>query len=113
MRFILTGGQRNDSTQADALLADCQTEFVITDKGYDFTNVCESIEARGAIPVIPERRNRKQPTWFDGALFKERHGIECCINKLKHFRRICVRYDKLAVRYLPFVHFVATLLWLR
>jgi transposase len=113
LRFILTGGQRNDSTQVEALLADFTSEFVIADKGYDFVNVRACIEAHGAIPVIPERKNRKQPTWYDKALYKERHAIECLINKLKQFRRLFARFDKLAPRYLAFLHLVATLIWLR
>ncbi len=113
LEFILTGGERHDSTQADALLRARQTDFVIADKGYDFENVRESIEGCGAIPVIPERRNRKQPKWWDGTLFKERHGVECLINKLKHYRRVFARFDKLRTRYLAFVHVVATLIWLR
>jgi transposase len=111
--FILTGGERHDSTQAEALLAERQTDFVIADKGYDFPKVRECIEAHGAIPVIPERRNRKQPQWWDGTLFKERHGVECFINKLKHYRRVFARYEKLETRYLAFVYIVATLIWLR
>jgi transposase len=113
LRFILTGGQRNDSTQVAALLAGFTSDFVIADKGYDFVNVREWIEAHGAIPVIPERKNRKQPTWYDRALYKERHAIECLVNKLKQFRRIFARFDKLASRYLSLLHLVATLIWLR
>jgi transposase len=111
--FILTGGERHDSTPAAGLLAQRETDFVIADKGYDFEPVRELIEAQGAIPVIPERRNRKHPKWWDGTLFKERAGVECLINKLKQYRRVFARYDKLAARYLAFVYFVATLIWLR
>src|SRR4029453_11285597 len=111
--FILTGGERHDSTPAAGLLAQRETDFVIADKGYDFEPVRELIEAQGAIPVIPERRNRKNPKWWDGTLFKERAGVECLINKLNQYRRVFARYDKLAARYLAFVYFVATLIWLR
>ncbi len=50
---------------------------------------------------------------YDTWLYRERHLIECCINKLKHFRRIFSRFDKLDRSYLGFVHFVCALLWLR
>ncbi len=47
--------------------------------------------------------------WLD----RERHLVECCINKLKHFRRIFSRFDKLDRSFLGFVHFVCALVWLR
>ena len=50
---------------------------------------------------------------YDRWLYRERHLIECCINKLKHFRRIFSRFDKLDRSYLGFVHFVCALMWLR
>ena len=46
-------------------------------------------------------------------LYKERHLVECFINKMKHYRSIFSRYDKLAKTYLRFLHFVSTLIWLR
>jgi transposase len=113
--FVLTGGQRHDSSQADTLLArqPADFDFVIADKGYDFVHVREQIEQQGAIPVIPERRNRLQPNWYDRHLYQERHVIECFVNKIKHYRHIFARFDKLVTRYLSFLYFVSTLIWLR
>jgi transposase len=113
LNFILTGGQRHDSSQAPALLGAQPSDFVIADKGYDFVAIRAQIEALGAIPVIPERSNRKSPLWYDRSLYKERHVIECFINKLKQYRHIFSRFDKLASRYLGFLYFVSTLIWLR
>ncbi len=50
---------------------------------------------------------------FDAVLYKERHAVECFVNKIKHFRHIFSRFDKLATRYLGFLLFVGTLIWLR
>jgi transposase len=70
------------------------------------------IEA-GAEPVIPPHLSSKQPRPYDTWLYRERHLVECFINKIKHFRRIFSRFDKLASRYLSFLHFVSMLIWLR
>ncbi len=86
---------------------------MIGDKSYDADPFIELIEAQGAIAVIPPRRNRTEPRWYDAALYKERHAVECFVNKIKHFRHIFSRFDKLATRYLSFLFFVATLIWLR
>jgi transposase len=111
--FILTAGQVNDITQGPALLQGHRADYVIADKGYDADAFIALIEQMEAIPVIPARKNRKEPRFYDLHLYKERHLVECCINKLKWYRRIFSRYDKLASRFMSFLSFVAALIWLR
>ncbi len=111
--FVLTGGQVNDITQGPVLVSGRESDYVITDKSYDAEDFIELIEAQGAIAVIPPRRNRKALRWYDPALYKERHAVECFVNKIKQFRHIFSRFDKLARQYLGFLHFVAALIWLR
>ncbi len=110
---MLTGGQAHDITQGPALVSGRESDYVIGDKSYDADPLIELIEAQHAIPVIPPRRCRKELRWYDAALYKERHAVECFVNKIKHFRHIFSRFDKLATRYLSFLYFVATLIWLR
>lgn len=111
--FILTGGQAHDVTQAPALLTGQRGDYVIADKSYDSAALIAQIEAQAAIPVIPARKNRKIARGYDRNLYKERHAVECFVNKIKHFRHIFSRFDKLANRYLSFLHFVSALIWLR
>ncbi|MBI2857232.1 MAG: transposase [Chloroflexi bacterium] len=86
---------------------------MIWDKGYDAEAFVARIHERGAEAVIPPRSNRKTPRGYDAHLYKERHLIECLFNKMKYYRRVFSRFDKLAISYLGFVHFVATLILLR
>lgn len=111
--FILTAGQRHDVTQAPALLEGRQADYVIADTSYDADDLLALILSQGAIPVIPARKNRTQIRDFDVHLYKERHLVECFINKLKWYRRIFVRYEKLDSRYLSFLFLVSALIWLR
>ena len=113
LHFLLTGGQRHDLSQAKALLTDFDSEYVIADKGYDSDDLLEFIVQRGATAVIPPRANRTTSREYDKHLYKERHVVECCINKLKQYRRIFSRFEKLAARYLGFLKLAATLIWLR
>ena len=113
LRFKLTAGQHNDITQAETLVEGFDSDYVIADKGYDADHFRQLIIAMGAIPVIPPRSNRKNLYDYDDHLYKERHLVECFINKIKHFRRIFSRFDKLATRYLGFLSLVASLIWLR
>ena len=113
LRFILTGGERQEITQAEALLEGFEFEAVIADKGYDADPLRQTIADREAEVVIPPRSNRTVLYEYDEHLYRERHLAECAFNKLKWFRRIATRYEKLAQRYLAFLHLASTLLWLR
>jgi transposase len=113
LTFLLTPGQQHDITQAPALLGDSESDYVIADMSYDAQDFRDLVEFKGAIAVIPSRKNRKQPFDYDAHLYKERHLVECFINKIKHYRRIFSRFDKLDARYLGFLSFAATLIWLR
>lgn len=86
---------------------------MIADKGYDSDELIAIIVARDSIAVIPPRVNRTESRDYDKELYKERHLVECCINKLKQYRRIFSRFEKLAACYLAFLKSDATLIWLR
>jgi len=88
-------------------------EHVLADKGYDSDEIVAAIEAMNAKPVVPPRSHRKTKRPYDKHLYKERSAIECMFGKLKQFRRIATRYDKLATSYLSFVYVGAIWLWLR
>ena len=100
-------------TQAQALIDGLDGGHVIADRAYDSTPLLELISRTGAVPVIPPRSNRKSPRSYDSHLYRERHLVECLIGKIKHFRRVFSRFDKLANRYLGFLHLVGALIWIR
>ncbi len=112
LRFVVSGGQVNDCTQADRLLEGVQTGHVIADKGYDSDGVLQKIEELGAAAVIPPRSNRKVQRGYDKELYKERNLIERTFNKLKRFRRLATRYDRKALYFSSFLYLAASLLWL-
>jgi transposase len=112
LRFTLTGGERNDITQAEALLEGLDDEHMIADKGDDADTLVEFILEHQAEPVITPRQRRKQAR-DDDWCYRKRHLIECFINKLKHFRHVFSRFDKLADRFQGLLHFVGVLIWLR
>jgi transposase len=86
---------------------------VLADKGYDANDFISKVEAQNSVVVIPSKSNRKQQRTLDEHLYKERHLIENQIGKLKHFRRVFSRFDKLAKNYLSFIYFASTIIWLR
>jgi len=113
LRFALTGGQRHDITQAYALLESFDFERLIADRGYSAEHFITYLLARGIEPVIPPHQRAKILRDYDTWLYRERHLVECFINKLKHFRRLFSRFEKLDRSFLGFLYFVGTLIWLR
>jgi transposase len=113
LRFILTDGERNDITQAESLVEDFAAHHVIADKGYDARAFVLTLKERNSAVVIPSRVNRKEQREIDTHLYKERHLIENQIGKLKQFRRVFSRFDKLAKNCLSFIYVVSTVIWLR
>ncbi|MBK1649176.1 IS5 family transposase [Rhabdochromatium marinum] len=103
--FYLTGGQASDLVGADHLLVDLEVEALLADKAYDAAErVLDVLEACGAIAVIPPKRNRLVQRAYDKELYKARHLIENFFSKIKQFRAIATRYDKLSRNFLAGVH---------
>lgn len=113
LRLGLTGGQAHDMTQASDLLAGLATASVIANRGYAAQALVDQIVDSGAEAVIPPHPRAKTKRDYDRWLYRERHLVECFINKIKHFRRVFSRFDKLAHRYAGFLYLVSTMIWLR
>ena len=107
---MLTPGQDHDLAGAEPLLENANPDAVIGDKAYDADVLIDKLRDRGATPVIPPKANRKEMRECDFALYCERNLIERFFNKIKHFRGIATRYDKLARNYLAAVQLVATII---
>jgi transposase len=113
MKFILTGGEQADCLQALPLLDGETASAVLADKGYDADYIVEKIIAMEADAVIPPKSNRKESRGYDDFLYKERNVIERMFGKMKHFRGIATRYNKLAISFIAFLQLAAILLWLK
>jgi transposase len=108
--FLLTGGQVADCIAADVLLDHiASAEILHGDKGYDSDAVRRKIESKGAAPNIPPKVNRRWKNCFSPYLYRNRNAIERMFGRLKDFRRIATRYDRLAQNFLAAVCLAATL----
>jgi len=86
---------------------------LIADRAYDADQLRKELRKADVVPVIPGRRNRKQPIRYDKRRYKERWRIEATFSRLKDFRRVATRYDKLARTFLDAVTLAAiTAFWL-
>ncbi|MCD6007850.1 IS5 family transposase [Halomonas sp. IOP_31] len=112
--FRLTGGNVNDSTEAPCLIAQLPSgEAIVADKGYDSERIREQIEDQGARPVIPRKRNSiKGNADLNKGLYRYRHLVENAFARLKHYRAVAFRYDKLKRNYESMVAMACGFLWL-
>jgi IS5 family transposase len=110
--ILPTGGEVHDCVVAEQLIEETKAadEF-LGDKAYDSTELREQLEERGTTAVIPNRSNRKRPFRFNKKSYKRRQRIENAICRFKGFRRITIRYDKLAQNFLARVCLVAAVVW--
>ena len=111
IRFILTGGQVHDATQAIPLITGVKATHVIGDKGYDSNQILGFIQQQEAMAVIPPRSNRTIPREYDRELYKQRNLIERAFNKLKHWRRIAIRYDWRSIYFMAVLHLASAITW--
>jgi transposase len=109
---LLTGGEAHDCPVAERLIRRVKpSKHMLGDKAYDSTELRNELHRRGTKPVIPNRSNRKQPFSSNRRLYKLRWCVENAFSRLKDFRRIATRYDKLARNYLASVCLAAALVW--
>ncbi len=111
-RVDLRVGEQGHLTCAEPLLETVDPRALLGDKAFDADPFIDSLARRGITPVIPPKANRKAPRSCDFALYCERNLIERFFNKLKHFRAIATRYDKLATNFLAAVQLACAMILL-
>lgn len=110
--IILSPGNHADITKAPALLDRCPAPArLLADKGYDPGSLRSRLAASKTEAVIPATRSRKTPIPHDAVAYRERNKIERAFGRLKDWRRIATRYDKLALNFISAVQIAAIILW--
>lgn len=112
--FEITGGEVHDCKIAPVFIEKLpDAAFTIADKGYDSEEVREVIRKKSSVPVIPRKSNSKTGNAdMDWCLYKYRHLVENLFARIKHFRGLSTRFDKLKRNYESVVAMACALLWL-
>jgi transposase len=97
---------------AHVLLGDIAHANVIGDRAYDARSLVDELEARGCGVVIPSNPTHPPLRAYDTHLYRERCLVEHFFQRIKRFRRIAMRFEKLARNFLAFVQLAAALVWL-
>jgi transposase len=114
LNFVITSGNVHDRQAAEAVLATPRPPLAVTaDKAYDSEKVRQYMKDDGALPVIPSRSNARKKAWCPKRIYRLRHKIENYFCRVKDWRRIATRYDKLARNFLSANHLVGELYWIK
>lgn len=112
VRLLLTAGQASEYGQANALIEGFDAQYILADKGYDSDAFLQAIHNSGATPVVPPRKNRLVAREYDKVIYQDRNLVERLFQKLKGFRRIATRYERLKRNYQAMLDLVASIIWL-
>jgi transposase len=114
LRIVLSAGQASDKAAVEALIDGLPpAPALVADRGYDAQAIIDLVRDRGGCAHIPTQKDRKIQRSIDPAIYRQRNQIERFFCKLKHFRRIATRFDKLARNFLAAILLASTRLWLR
>ena len=108
--LLLSAGNTNDIAMAHALIeAAGPFRKLLADRGYDAGHLRKRLAERNAEAVIPTTTSRKRPIPYDVVAYRQRNTVERLWARLKDYRRVATRYDKLAANYLSGVLIAATI----
>jgi transposase len=113
--FEITGGEVHDAKAAPQIISKIKTaENLIGDKGYDSEEIRSQARSHKMNPVIPRKSNSKKPNpEFDSHLYKMRHLVENLFARLKHYRSIATRFEKLARNFKSLVYIACSMIWVK
>jgi transposase len=109
----ITAGQVGDAPVGEALDPREGIRHAAMDKAYDSNAIRAKLDAKGITPVIPPKSNRLEILVYDQERYKQRNKVERLFNKLKQFRRVATRYEKLKTNFLAFVTVALIVIMLR
>ncbi|MFN8683405.1 IS5 family transposase [Paracoccus sp. P2] len=108
--FSLSGGQAHDAPEGRALLRNWKRPHagvpMLMDRAYEGDETRQLVLDLGLEPVVPPKANRKKPWEYDRELYKRRNEVERLFRRLKGFRRIFSRFEKLDIMFRAFLNFV-------
>ena len=106
-------GSATPAKPVPELLGGLQAKALLADKAYDSDKIVQAAQSQCMQVIIPSRANRKKNLRvLDKHRYKARHLVENLFQRMKVFRRVATRYDKLDVTFLGFVHIAGTMKWL-
>jgi transposase len=113
MAVAIAPGQADEVKTAAPLLEDLRRILLVGDKGFDRDALRQRMRTQGCLACVPPRSNRNRPAWWSRELYRQRHKIENFFQRIKIYKRVSTRYEKLARTFLNFILVAAVFDWLK
>ena len=113
MAAVLAPGQIYEVEAAAPLLDALKNVMLVGDKGFDTDALRQNLLAQGCLASIPPRSGRRAPAWYHRDFYRQRYKVENFFQRIKVYKRISTRYDKLALTFLNFILVAAVFDWLK
>lgn len=113
MAVAIAPGQTYEVEASAPLLETLRHVLLVGDKGFDSDALRRQMLAQGCLASVPPRSGRRAPVWFHRGLYRQRHKIENFFQRIKIYKRISTRYEKLALTFLNFILVAAVFDWLK
>jgi len=113
MGAVVAPGQIYEVEAAAPLLDALKNVLLVGDKGFDADALREKLLEQGCLASIPPRSGRRAPAWYHRGFYRQRHKIENFFQRIKIYKRISTRYEKLALTFLNFVLVAGIFDWLK
>ena len=117
VEFTISSGNNHDAPEGRILLETIgkkhKTVYLLMDRAYEDNHTQYVAQMLKFRPVVPPKRSRLNPWVYDKELYKQRNEIERLFRRLKSFRRMFTRYDKLDVMFIAFIHFALLVIGLK
>jgi len=111
--FSLSGGNAHDAPEGERLLDSVERlpehTYMLMDRAYEGDKMRAKVIEKGYEAVVPPKKNRKEPWEYDKERYKQRNEIERYFLRLKRFRKIFTRYDKLDIVFIGFIYFAISI----
>ena len=111
--MLLRPGNEHESKSAREVLGDITGVVVLGDRGYDDDTLREHIKSGGGVAIIPGKSNRKVQPFNIPEIGRQRRVVENFFPRIKRYRRVNTRYDRLAETFMAFVNPAALADWIR
>ena len=113
----LSSGSCHDAPEGRVSIAAIGKDFdgvpFLMDRAYEGDKTRALAAANGHEPIVPPKRNRKNPWDYNKEKYKRRNVVERLFRRIKEFRKVCTRYDKTDIMYMAFIHFAFIAIWLQ
>jgi transposase len=113
MAAVIAPGQAYEVEAAAPLLEKLRQVLLVGDKGFDSDGLRQQMLAQGCLASVPPRSGRRNPAWYHRGFYRQRHKIENFFQRIKVYKRISTRYEKLALTFLSFILLGAIFDWLK